>query len=631
MRSYQQFFAELKRRHVFKVAAIYGATAFVILQLADLLVQGLKLPTDFLSMITVLVLLGLPVALILAWAFQMTAEGVRRTDAASDEEIEAIVAQPASKRWPAGLLALAGVAALVAGAWWVGRQTAPGGEADTDARSGDTRSGGAPRLAYEDLRGDSRPSIAVLPFADMSREGDQEYFSDGMTEEILNTLANVRDLRVSGRTSTFAYKDQDKDLRQIGKELGVHYIVEGSVRKDGDNLRITAQLINAADGSHLWSEQYDRTLESVFAVQSEIAGSIADALRVPLGLADPAELVTAAADFDAYDLYLAARSRMRERGVSINEAIRLYEAAIAVDSVWAPAWAGLAEAREISLWYVEGWGGEQPTPEQVTEQLTAAERAARRAIALDPENASAHVALGSVLRDRYEWTEAEASYRRALALDPDDAEAHQQYAEMLYAIGRIEEGVREADRAAALDPAPVRFNVLATALRMDDRSDVARRAYERGIELDPDVSHLGLRRGLGRLHYQAGRYDRAWEYWSAVDPELASREEEYREFTGWLRQGTIAALPDSVHDDLDPREWMMIGEPDSAAASLTDLPRGLEFSWLQYFWDPQFDPIRRHPLVRSFLEERNIHDLTARRTPPENRRTPGVLRDVAEE
>ncbi|HUE96511.1 MAG TPA: hypothetical protein VMN39_07610, partial [Longimicrobiaceae bacterium] len=234
MKSYQQLFAELKRRHVFKVAAIYGATAFVLLQLADLLGQGLQLPPVFLSMVTVLVLLGLPIAIILTWAFELTPQGIRRTEAAPAEELARIVRQPPSKRWPSGLLALAGVAALVVGAWWVGRSGAGiVGDGRSDQAVQNPEDARGARLAYSDLRGDARPAIAVLPFADMSPQGDQEYFSDGISEEILNSLANIPELRVAGRTSAFAYKGRDEDLREIGRELGVRYLVEGSVRKDG--------------------------------------------------------------------------------------------------------------------------------------------------------------------------------------------------------------------------------------------------------------------------------------------------------------------------------------------------------------------------------------------------------------
>jgi TolB-like protein/Flp pilus assembly protein TadD len=628
MKSYQQLFAELKRRHVFKVAAIYGATAFVVLQLADLLGQGLQLPAEFLSMVTVLVLLGFPFALILAWAFEVTPEGVRRTDRASDEELAAIVAEPASRRWPAGLLALAGAAALVTGAWWAGRRSAEPVQPQAAAAAGSD----SLQLSYADVADDARPSIAVLPFADMSREGDQEYFSDGMTEELLNTLANIRELRVSGRTSTFAYKDRDEDLRTIGDELGVQYLVEGSVRKDGDQLRITAQLIDAGDGSHMWSDTYDRKLEGVFAIQTEIATSIADQLRIPLGLEDPADLVQPTGDFGAYDLYLSARARMRERGTSMNEAVRLYRAAIAADSTWAPAWAGLAEALEIRAWYYgEAFEGQRPDSAAVAAELDAAEGAARHALELDPENASAHVALGNVLRDRYEWEPAERAYRRALALDPDNAEAYQQYAEFLLATGRIAAAVRSADRAAALDPAPIRFNILATALECDDRDGEAERVYRRGIRLDPDESLRNIRDNYLFLLYRQRKYEETLEAIPSVlddTVDVGRVVSENREFFDWMRQGTLSAIPDTAHKYLFPFDWVELGYPDSAAARIVAPDTlGMAVDRLYTVCLPVLDDVRQLPNVQEFLRGRGV-DGVVHRTPADQRETPVVLREA---
>lgn len=188
MRSYQQFFAEMKRRKVFKVAAVYGAGAFVLLQVADLLKEGLRLPESFIPFITAVTLLGFPLALILAWIFEVTTEGLQRTDAPAPGEIEEIVSQPISKRWPAGLAALLGLGALLAGAWWVGTRTGP--------MPGDANQG-AVRFAFANLADDPRPSIAVLPFVNMSADAEQEYFSDGITEEVLNVLAKLPDLRVA--------------------------------------------------------------------------------------------------------------------------------------------------------------------------------------------------------------------------------------------------------------------------------------------------------------------------------------------------------------------------------------------------------------------------------------------------
>lgn len=621
MKSYQQFFAELKRRHVFKVAAIYGGVSFALLQVADPLASALRLPDTFVPFVVALLLLGFPVALVLAWAFEVTPEGVQRTQSASAAEIDEIVAQPISKRWPSGILALLGVLALVAGAWWAGRQSAtPATGASAEGRADSVQ------LAYAAPEvDDARPSIAVLPFADMSREGDQEYFSDGMTEEILNTLARIDDLRVSARTSTFAYKGRKVDLREIGRELGVRYVVEGSVRKDGDQLRITAQLIDASDGSHLWSDSYDRTLESVFAIQTEIAEAIADELRVPLGLEDPSELVRPVSDFDAYDLYLAARARARERGEALNEAIRLFEAAIAVDSSWAPAWAGLAEAREIRLWYPEAWADSgRPDSATVAAELRAAEEAARRSLHLDPDQASAHIALGSVYRDRYEWADAERHYRTALQLDPDNAEVHHQYGELMMGMGRSREAVLAATRAVSLDPAPVRWNIFANILEADDRPAQARLAFERGIAADPSGTFPALRGNYARVLFTLGDYD-------ALYALVASTSPEDREFVAWLESGEIENVPREVRSDLPPEAWLVFGYPDSAAVFLTERwEPPFEFNRLYALWNPWFDPIRSHPRVLSYLRSVGLEGATLDRTPPDERTMPIVLRSAAD-
>ncbi|MGD8496531.1 MAG: tetratricopeptide repeat protein [Gemmatimonadales bacterium] len=626
MKSHQQLFAELKRRKVFKVAAVYGAVAFGLIQVADPLGQALRLPETFLPFVVAILLLGFPVALVLAWAFEVTPDGVHRTGAAAPGEIEAIVAEPASKRWPAGLLAVAGAAALLGGVWWAGLQTGRSeGGAEAAAAGADSL-----QLAYGDVADDPRPSIAVLPFADMSREHDQEYFSDGMTEELLNTLANIRELRVSGRTSTFAYKDREEDLRTIGDELGVQYLVEGSVRKDGDELRITAQLIDASDGSHLWSDTYDRKLESVFAIQTEIATSIADQLRVPLGLSDPSQLVDPVEDLEAYDLYLAARARMRLRGAALNEAVDLFEAALARDSTWAPAWAGLAEATEVRLWYDEPWNGVYPDSATVHVELEASERAARRALELDPRNPSAHVALGSVLRDRFEWEASEKAYRAALAIDPDNAEAHQQLGELLSSMGRVGRGVQEIDRAAVLDPAPIRFYILGNALQLDDREAEAMEAYELGIRLDPENHLWPLRRNLGGIHLAAGRYDEARRYYG--DDPNARRRAAMLQKVDIMERGTFATLPDSARWLVGPVNWMRLGEPDSAAAALVAFPpeTGLEISFNYIVWYPVFDDLRSRPDVRAAMREHGLANLTLQRTPASERKRPAALRTAGE-
>lgn len=636
---YKRFFAELKRRRVFRVMAVYGIVGFVVLQIVDLAVPALLLPEWTYRFVALILLLGFPVAIVLAWAFEMTPEGVQRTGEATAGEIEGIMAAPASQRLPAGLMALAGVVALVLGAWWVGTKTGAG--------MGSTATGSVPvdaRLAFTDPASDPRPSIAVLPFADMSPEGDQEYFSDGITEEILNVLAKIRKLRVAARTSTFALKDQDLTAAQWGDTLKVGYFVEGSVRKYGDQVRITAQLIDTSDGSHLWSENYDRALVNIFQIQTEIAEAIAEALTVPLGLEDPAQLVNPTTDVDAYDLYLAGRARMRERGKSLLEATNLFEAAIDRDSLWAPAWASLAEAKEISIWYDKTFEAGVWDGAEALAMLAESEQAARRAMALDADNASALVALGSVQRDRGQWEESEASYRRAIELAPDNAEAHQQYAEMLNQVGRIAESVRVADRAAALDPALIRIAVLADALRIDDRMPEALEVYRLGLARDADVSLPFLWENAAEAHMLAGQTRQAIEMWdrlvSVAFPPLglaaAPTRADMKAYMSGVVSGDLAQIPPDMKKRMWPAHWMLVGVPDSAIAYLTLYSNAAgnrsrpviddsSLPWLQNIWLPVFDSIRSDPRIQSLLKTSGLAGVQVRRTPPAERTRPLFL------
>ncbi len=626
MKSYQEFFAELKRRKVFKVAAVYGATAFVLLQVADLLQDALELPGSFMPFILAVTLLGFPIALLLAWAFEVTPEGVQKTQAPGVGEIEGIVSAPMSQRWPAGLMALAGMAAMLVGAWWVGRQSVADAGTPTEGDAAEVR------LAMTDPTDDDRPSIAVLPFADMSPEQDQEYFVDGMTEEIFITLGKIKDLRVSGRTSAFAYKGQDTDLREVGSNLNVRYLVEGSVRKAGNQLRITAQLIDAADGTHLWSDAYNRALDDVFAIQTEIAEAIAEELRVPLGLDDGQSLVTPTADLEAYDLFLAGRARMRERGAVLAQAIQLFEAAIARDSAWAPAWAGLAEATEISVWYPSSHPDGLTPAEYIPIALADAERAARRALAIDTDNASALVALGSVHRDRAEWEESEATYLRALALDPDNAEAHQQYSELLANLGRAAEAVRAADRAAVLDPAAIRFSMLGTTLNGDGRLDEAIEAYEQAALLS---DRSGTTSALARRYMSAGRWDEAVDVldrWNRANPGsediFVGDRAQIAEVVEGLRQGTLARPVDQLVNK--SVQWLWLGQPDSAVAQLLadseNFPFGRTLEMRRY----GTESVQRDPRIIAFLEERGLPGVQFERTPVAERTRPLALRGTDE-
>jgi TolB-like protein/Tfp pilus assembly protein PilF len=309
-------------------------------------------------------------------------------------------------------------------------------------------------------------SLAVLPFVNLSSDKEQEFFSDGITEEITTALAKVPDLRVVGRTSAFQFKGQNKDLRAIGQALSATHLIEGSVRKDGNQLRITAQLVRADDGTHLWAESYDRELKGVFAVQEEIAQAIAASLQVPLGLKKGQSLISnRTTDTDSYQDYLRARALVRARGPlepgPLSEAIKLLEQVVARDSNYAPAWALLGYAYDLSPIYDPAvFNGSIDDERRIAaEALHKGETAAQRAIRLDPGNVDGYFALGIVRDMRGEFAEAEDLYKKSLALDPGNSDALHRYGTMLAAVGRIKDAVPLRLRLQAQEPFVPTFNI----------------------------------------------------------------------------------------------------------------------------------------------------------------------------
>ena len=287
-------------------------------------------------------------------------------------------------------------------------------------------------------------SIAVLPFVDMSPEGDQAYFADGISEEILNVLVKTHSLKVAGRTSSFQFRGRNEDLRVIGEQLGVEHILEGSIRKANNRIRITAQLVKANDGFHLWSETYDRELNDIFAIQDEIARAITEALAVELKLADPNQSLVSAStsNMDAYERYLEARGLIAQR-LDFPRAISLLNEATEADPEFAEGWATNAQAHSLAIYYLSV---------DRDEYKSRAGHMASKALEIDPMLSMAHSVLGDIYRDRYEWGKAKDSYLQALALNPDDIEANEQYTQMLWRVSYFEEALRYSSRAVELDP-----------------------------------------------------------------------------------------------------------------------------------------------------------------------------------
>ena len=322
------------------------------------------------------------------------------------------------------------------------------------------------------------PSIAVLPFADMSPDNDQEYFCDGLSEELIDAFAKLDGLSVVARTSAFQFRGKGHDLREVGEKLKVKTVLEGSVRKAGNRLRVNVQLINAADGYHLWSERFDRTLEDVFEVQDEIARSVVEKLKVKLLGARGAPLVQGPTDnLEAYNLWLRGR-HYAQRLTSPTESLECYTQAVAIAPGYAKAHAGVARANAQLA--ILGWA----SPREV---MPTARDAARRALALDDAEAEAHSALALVLRFYdWDWAGAARGYLRALELSPGDARTHSIYADMLACLGRADEAIVEARHAVELDPmSALSRRWLSVILLMLRQFDAARDEARRTVDLDP--------------------------------------------------------------------------------------------------------------------------------------------------
>ena len=566
--AYQRFFAELKRRHVFRIAAVYGGVGFVIVQAADVFIPALHLPPWIMTAVALLVVLGFPIAVLIAWAFELTPEGLRRTEDAGDEELDAIAAQPAGRRWPIGLAALAGVILIGLSAWW---------------------------LATGRIRGTGTyDSIAVLPFANLSGNEDLEYFSDGLSEELLNALAGVEDLRVAARTSSFAFKGTNADIRTIADSLGVETVLEGSVRRSGDQVRITVQLIDAEHGFHLWSHEYDRGLEDVFTTQDEIASAVTAALLPKLRDEEAPMTRGGTKNVQAYDLYLKGREKWRTRDVDLlNEAVDDFRAAIDRDPAFAMAWSGLADAIDALVW----------RDVEAVHLLPEGRLAALRALALEPEMAEGWASAG-VLAAEFDgdYEVGELALRRALQLRPSYANANQQLSGVLANTGRVQDGLRYMERAVALDPLSGFFHLnFGDLLSVAGEFERAREAYERAEELAGD--------GLGALKLLA--YARLLGL-SVADAEATAvqmaRNTGLSDPEGWRVVGQAIVTGDRVPEaialldraeDLPPRRQFLfrpiLGQVDETIAYLQEMQRSGAGDLWRIGVFPEWDSLREDP------------------------------------
>jgi serine/threonine-protein kinase len=474
--------AELKRRNVVRVAVLYGLAAWLILQVADVLVPALGLPDSAMRLVALLLLLGLPLVLIFSWIYELTPEGLKKQHEVDRDQ--SITHQTGRKiNYLIGALAVLAIVVVAA------ERFIPRTEPIPVATEAAPAAPAAP--AVETPAPAAAKSIAVLPFADMSAGKDQEYFADGLSEELLNLLARLPELRVTGRTSSFQFKGRNEDLRVIGETLNVAHILEGSVRKSGEKVRITAQLVNAADGYHLWSETYDRTLDDIFAVQDDIAGEVVKALQLTL-LGPTSVTRSRPQDSEAHNLALQGRFFLDRRSrEDLERAVDYFHQSLERDPDYAPAWAGLSQtyARQADTGYLP-----------VADGYRQAREAAEKALALDSELAEAHLAMGWIQNSHdWDWAAADVSFRKALELEPGSVDALRFTSIQAATLGRWSEAIELANKSIERDPLrPNSYSYLGLVLLAVNRDTEAASAYRKALELDPDGSfrHSAIGRAL---------------------------------------------------------------------------------------------------------------------------------------
>jgi TolB-like protein/Tfp pilus assembly protein PilF len=489
----ERFLAELQRRRVYRVAVAYAVVGLGVLEGTDVLVPALGLPPRLVTAAAVVSLVGFPIALFLAWRYQLTADGLHTS--------EPVPGGIEPEQRPGRLLPLVAAGAAMAfvgfAGGWLLRPTS----------SAVNRIGGVP--------------IAILPFTNLSGP-DDAYFTDGLHEEIIARLSHAPSFRVTSRTSVMGYRADPKPIREISAELGVDAVLEGSVRRAGNTLRMTAQLVDARRDENLWSASYDReySLEAVLAIQEDVAREVASALRVVLA-EDAPRPAPPTRDLEAYELYLLGRTHWNARSPEdLRRAIELFEQAIGQDAAFARAWAGLADAYAVLPAYDSEASARDAMPQ--------ASEAAARALSLDPNLAEAHASLGFVAFT-FDWEPDEAldRFARAVALNPSHAPALYWQGWLLGLLGRFDEGRRLLEQALAVAPRSVgALYSVGSAYMLNADYPAARSALSRAVELDPAFAPAWG--DLGTTEYLAGDREAGLRGWGRLVETMGWSDETNR-------------------------------------------------------------------------------------------------------
>jgi TolB-like protein/Tfp pilus assembly protein PilF len=568
------FFAELKRRNVYKVAVAYAIVGWLLVQIATQVFPFLEIPNWVVRLVIALVAIGFPIALIIAWAFEITPQGIERTEVA-----DATPAAHGQKKHVWIYVAIVG-AVLSIGLFFLGRY---------GFRNASSSSSELPQK-----------SIAVLPFDNLSEEKGNAYFAEGIQDEILTRLAKVADLKVISRTSTQHFKSAPDNLPQIAKQLGVMNILEGSVQKANDQVRVNVQLINALTDAHLWAETYDRKLIDIFAVESDIAKTIADTLQAKLtGSEKTAMSKKPTANPEAYELYLKGRFFWNKRtSVDLPKSVEFYNQAIAKDPNYALAYAGLADCYVLYPDYGVG---------APAESYAKAKEMAMKALSLEPTLGSPHAALGLIYTNfNRDFSKAIAEFDRAIELDPNYATARQWKNTALVALGEFDRAFAESQKAISLDPLSLIVNAdLAFNYIYAHRFDEALAQSRKTLEIDPNF-HV-VRGYLGESLQLKGRLAEALPEFRAA---AAVTDEPFS--WGLLGQACArAGLRDEARQILARLEsesrsrfvtgWsiavirLALGDKDGALAALETGVEQKASEILPLKYDPLFDDLHGDP------------------------------------
>ena len=580
----RNFFAELKRRNVYKVAVAYAVVAWLLIQAASIFLPAFDAPAWVMKIFIIVIIFGFPVALIFSWAFEITPEGIKL-----ESEIEP--SKSIKRRTGRKIVALTIALAVVAAGLFVYQLVRP--KSDTS---------GSPTAATI-----ANKSIAVLPFDNLSRDPDNAYFCEGVQDEILTRLAKVADLKVISRTSTQHFKSTPDNLPQIAKQLGVAHIVEGSVQKSNDQVRVNVQLINAQNDAHLWADTYDRKLTDIFAVESDIAKTIAETLQAKLTGSEKRSIAeTPTVNPEAYELYLRGKFFAEKRtGADLLKSIEYYDQAIAKDPGYPLAYVGLADSHLL----LSAYGATSPK-----ESASPARAALRKAIELDDSLAQAHASSGLLATVELDLDRAISELERAIQLNPNYATAHHWIARPLTVVGQSDRGILEGKRAIELDPLSLIINAdLCWVYFNGRRFDEAEAQARRTLEMDPRfyVAHYYLGEALqfkGKLADAIAEFQKAYD--SNNDPfSLAMLGQAYaRQGKTDEAQKVLARLREQAKSQyISPYAFaVVLTALGDKARAIDELEHGYDDTGFYISLikvDPLFDDLRGDPRFDALVQK----------------------------